>query len=324
VAGLDFGEVLGTGDQTPDPNDDVHGIHVHNEARGVNGAIVFGQREPAQDDDDFAIAANPDGSTTFSGIWETTDPANSSISNFAAALGAATLGSEVPLYWNIHTEEFPGGAIRGQWVCIATDNSETVNGTDGDDILPGLGGNDTVIGGTGDDVLNGGLNDDTLEGGAGIDTADYSYRTGAIRVTLTGSGDATAQIGSVTETLTDIENLTGGSGSDTLTGDAASNVLNGGAGNDVLTGGLGDDTLIGGADADVFVFGDDDGADLVTDFEDGSDTIDLSAVDDVSGFGDLDITDTGGSVLIDYGNGTIELDNVASAASIDQNDFIFA
>ena len=66
-----------------------------------------------------------------------------------------------------------------------------------------------MIGGTGDDVLNGGLGDDTLEGGAGIDTADYSYRTGAIRVTLTGSGDATAQIGSVTETLTDIENLTG-------------------------------------------------------------------------------------------------------------------
>ena len=167
VAGLDFGEVLGTGDQTPDPNDDVHGIHVHNEARGVNGAIVFGQREPAQDDDDFVIAANPDGSTTFSGVWETTDPANSSINNFAATLGGATLGSEVALYWNIHTEQFPSGAIRGQWVCIATDNSETVNGTDGDDILPGLGGNDTVIGGVGDDVLNGGNGDDTLDGGEG-------------------------------------------------------------------------------------------------------------------------------------------------------------
>ena len=94
-------------DQTPDPNDDVHGIHVHNADRGVNGGIVFGQREPTQDTDDFAIAANPDGSTTFSGIWETTDPANSSINNFAATLGAATLGSDAALYWNIHTESFP-------------------------------------------------------------------------------------------------------------------------------------------------------------------------------------------------------------------------
>ena len=67
-------------------------------------------------------------------------------------------------------------------------------------------------GGAGNDVLNGGIGDDTLVGGEGIDTADYSYRTGAITVTLTGSGDGTTQVGSVTETLTDIENLTGGSG----------------------------------------------------------------------------------------------------------------
>ena len=44
----------------------------------------------------------------------------------------------------------------------------------------------------------------------------------------------------------------------------------------------------------------------------------------MSRFRDLDITDTGGGVLIDYGNGTIELDDVASAASIGRGDFIFA
>ena len=78
-------------------------------------------------------------------------------------------------------------------------------------------------------------------------------------MTLTGSGDATAEVGSVTETLTDIENLTGGSGSDTLTGDAGDNVLNGEGGEDTLKGGAGKDRLIGGADADIFVFGDNDG-----------------------------------------------------------------
>ena len=41
----------------------------------------------------------------------------------------------------------------------------------------------------------------------------------------------------------------------------------------------------------------------------------------MSRFRDLDITDTGGGVLIDYGNGTIELDNVASATSIDRERF---
>ena len=39
-------------------------------------------------------------------------------------------------------------------------------------------------------------------------------------MTLTGSGDGTAQIGSFNETLTGIENMTGGTGGDTLTGNA--------------------------------------------------------------------------------------------------------
>ena len=169
VSGLDFGEVLGLPDQTSDPTDDVHGIHVHNADRGVNGGVVFGQREPTQDTDDFGAVVNANGSTTFSGVWETTDPANSSISNFAAALGAATLGSDVPLYWNIHTEEFPGGEIRGQWVCIATDNGETVDGTESDDILPGLGGDDAVIGRDGDDSIDGGTGDDITRGIGGVD-----------------------------------------------------------------------------------------------------------------------------------------------------------
>ena len=132
-------------------------------------ASSSGSADPTQDTDDFDAVVNADGSTTFSGVWETTDPANSSISNFAAALGAATLGSDVPLYWNIHTEEFPGGEIRGQWVCIATDNGETVDGTEGDDILPGLGGDDAVIGRDGNDSIDGGTGDDLTRGIGGDD-----------------------------------------------------------------------------------------------------------------------------------------------------------
>ncbi len=66
-------------------------------------------------------------------------------------------------------------------------------------------------------------------------------------------------IGSGTDTLTNIENLTGSSFNDVLTGDSAANILNGeyeddslngGVGNDSLIGGWGNDTLIGGAGND--------------------------------------------------------------------------
>jgi Ca2+-binding RTX toxin-like protein len=49
--------------------------------------------------------------------------------------------------------------------------------------------------------------------------------------------------------MNSIENLIGGSGTNTLVGSAAANLLTGGAGNDYLYGQGGNDTLIGGATA---------------------------------------------------------------------------
>jgi Ca2+-binding RTX toxin-like protein len=169
VRGLDFGPVLGQPPQTESLNDDVGGIHVHNAARGDDGGVVFGQRHPEQDVDDFSASFNVDGSVTFSGVWETTDPASVSISNFANMLANAEVGEDVDLYWNIHTSAFPGGEIRGQWVCIATDGGDTVLGTEGDDLLPGLRGDDLVLGDLGSDELRGGAGIDRLRGGFGDD-----------------------------------------------------------------------------------------------------------------------------------------------------------
>jgi hypothetical protein len=42
LTGLDLGDLLGTGDQTPDPGDDVTRIHIHNGARGENGPVALG------------------------------------------------------------------------------------------------------------------------------------------------------------------------------------------------------------------------------------------------------------------------------------------
>ena len=128
-------------------------------------------------------------------------------------------------------------------------NGTTIIGGDGDDILEGGPDADYLYGQGGDDMLIGhaaGLaGTNQLWGGTGIDTASYVDTAGTVYA------DLTALAGYVDGTLVDqmnsIENLTGGTGTNTLVGDGGDNVLRGGAGNDYLYGQGGNDTLIGGA-----------------------------------------------------------------------------
>ena len=168
-----------------------------------------------------------DGSWSLSGRWETTDTPSITSElpevvgvpgTFASVLGSAAVGSEVPLYFNIHTEEFGGGEIRGQLVAIADDIDEVVPGTTGDDTLDGGNGNDAILGLAGDDILDGGNGNDVLDGGGGDDE------------------------------------LTGGNGDDMLFGSVGDDTLTGGNGEDTLDGGAGDDDLTGGKGPDLFVF----------------------------------------------------------------------
>ncbi|MGL5011443.1 MAG: tandem-95 repeat protein, partial [Paracoccaceae bacterium] len=135
-----------------------------------------------------------------------------------------------------------------------------LDGRGGDDALSGAAGSDTLLGGDGNDTLTGGAGADTLAGGAGADTADYSGSADAVTVSLATlaavGGDAAG------DTLSSIENLTGGDGNDVLEGDSLSNVLAGGRGNDTLTGGAGDDVLAGGRGADAMFGG--DGTDIAS------------------------------------------------------------
>lgn len=130
----------------------------------------------------------------------------------------------------------------------------TVYGGGGKDTLRGGSGNDTLNGGDGDDTFTTGTaadGDDVLVGGADKDTADYSTRTAAL--TLKISGMAESGQGSEADTIsTDIETVKGGTGNDTIIGSAGNDTLFGGPGDDTITGGLGDDVLNGDAGNDTF------------------------------------------------------------------------
>lgn len=145
-------------------------------------------------------------------------------------------------------------------------NANTLNGGAGNDTVSGGAGNDNLVGGDNDDTLSGGLGNDTIDGGAGIDTLNLSVDAAdSVRSWNVDLGLGVAQIGGVTEdTLSNIENVVGGSGGNALTGDGKANVLVGGGGgdnlyggseNDVLSGGLGSDAIDGGTGIDTLNLG---------------------------------------------------------------------
>jgi Ca2+-binding RTX toxin-like protein len=131
---------------------------------------------------------------------------------------------------------------------------------DGNDTLSGAAGDDSLNGGLGNDQLTGGLGNDVIDGGDGLDRAVYS---GSLAVIVSLAVTVAQVTGHGTDTLRNIEHLTGGNGSDSLTGNSLANSLIGGTGldsllggggDDSLSGGVGNDVLSGGAGADSFVF----------------------------------------------------------------------
>ena len=121
--------------------------------------------------------------------------------------------------------------------------ADTMVGGAGEDYLGGDEDADSLTGGAGDDCLVGGAGDDTLDGGDDSDTASYADATGAVTVDLS-TNTATGADG--TDSLVNIENVTGSGYDDCLVGDGVTgsnhfgNMLTGGAGNDTLDGGAGD------------------------------------------------------------------------------------
>ncbi|MDY0885635.1 calcium-binding protein, partial [Dongia soli] len=155
----------------------------------------------------------------------------------------------------------------------------TIFGDAGNDVLNGGSGNETLNGGTGSDTLSGGLGNDVLDGGTGTDTMDYHAAASAITADL-AQGTAT---GEGTDSLLNLENVTGSAFNDTITGNTLANVLQGGDGDDTIHGGDGNDTITGGAGTD-HLFGDAGNDTLKWDSSDtfdggaGFDTVDAALI----------------------------------------------
>ncbi len=116
---------------------------------------------------------------------------------------------------------------------------------------------DTLTGDGLANTLSGRAGNDTLDGAGGLDTADYSEKTTSVVVTLNGASPVVVSVaGKSEDTISNIENITGGAAADTLIGDSLANVLKGGAGNDILQGLGGLDTLDGGTGSDTALFSD--------------------------------------------------------------------
>ncbi|MFN5811697.1 MAG: calcium-binding protein, partial [Burkholderiales bacterium] len=126
-----------------------------------------------------------------------------------------------------------------------------LSGGGGDDTLRGAGGADTLEGDDGNDYFFSGdvVSNTTLSGGQGSDTVDYtSSRLDRIDISVNLQTGQAVSSGSLSDSLSNIENILFNSGNDTFTGTKQVGVhstVEGGWGNDSLTGGVGNDALYG-------------------------------------------------------------------------------
>ncbi|MBO0697378.1 MAG: hypothetical protein J2P46_03200 [Zavarzinella sp.] len=142
---------------------------------------------------------------------------------------------------------------------------DTILGPDGDNtwVINGAGAGridgqsqfntvEHLVGGAGNDTFSvrgtGSLRG-TMDGGGGVNTLDYS-RIGGLLVINLSNGTATRTGG-----VSNIRDVSGGTGPDVIVGDAQNNVLTGNGGRDLIIGGAGTDTLAGGNGDDILIGG---------------------------------------------------------------------
>ncbi|MBL8707581.1 MAG: cadherin domain-containing protein, partial [Rhodospirillaceae bacterium] len=150
---------------------------------------------------------------------------------------------------------FTGGAGNDILDASEAGGPSFIIGSAGDDLLIGSPNDDQIFGNAGNDtiVAGHGGGDDVIDGGTDNDTVIYASADESIIVDLTaGKAFGDPDIG--VDTLSNIENVVGGSGNDVIIGNAVANKLDGNGGDDQLSGLGGDDTLDGNIGVDTAVF----------------------------------------------------------------------
>ncbi len=196
-------------------------------------------------------------------------------------------------------------------------------GSDGNDMLKGFGGNDYLEGGDGADTLSGGGGKDRLDGGAGNDTLSGGNRNDTLDG---GAGNDILVGGNSNDTLNGgigRDRLIGGWGPDALDGGGGKDVLTGDGGDDYIFGGMGDDIMTGGAGADTFRFLRTGGHDVITDFNDAEDILDLTwyALGSVSAAKAM-AEWVDGDTVFDFGNGDMLVLEDFKKHWLDDDDFL--
>lgn len=217
---------------------------------------------------------------------------NDVIENNGTHNGSVTLGSGNDTYTGTATiaGQVNGGGgddtifgSGGNDSIVGRSGNDELRGREGNDFINGDAGNDFIAGGGGDDELRGGSGDDTVNGASGNDILSGG---GGNDFVGGGAGDDFIQGAS------GADELVGGDGNDFVGGGGNNDILFGRDGEDTLRGSDGNDLLVGGADADLLVGGsgndtfqwrditdsgtDTPSADVVRDFGDGADLLDIS------------------------------------------------
>ncbi|WND01970.1 hypothetical protein QGN29_10460 [Temperatibacter marinus] len=241
-----------------------------------------------------------------------------------------------------------------------TDGDDTLFGTPGNDIINAGAGDDDVYDNYGSDTISTGFGEDRIlitgADGSQFDLFNsYDGGSGYDQIVVTNDGPTDIRI----DDLRNIEKIDGTAAESTTITLASGNTydfsnveldgitliqvdqginegyeektrifgsqgddhIKGSAGDDVIKGSGGNDTLEGGTGEDKFSFYSPWGDDVITDFEDGEDMLDLAW----SGlkFDDLTIRQEDANTVIYDGNGnSITLEDV-QATSITQDDFFF-
>jgi len=254
-----------------------------------------------------------------------------------------------------------GSLGSGDDLAFGGAGDDILNGSLGDDVLFGEDGTDRLIlGGGADAALGGDGTDliferadqlgigDQLFGGLGVNDTLVVLSSGVLDLTsLTVFNGiervrvaANQQITSTDDDLnwtgrSGAENYGLGDGRDIVRAGGGADIISGGGGNDtilaqggddIIQGGAGTDRIVGSVGADTFVFAPGMQIDIIFDYADGTDQLDVSAFGFTNFTTDVQprIDTVNGKAVLDLANGDRVILNGVSAGDLDAGDFILA